>query len=97
MTRANRYSPEVRERAVRMLHEQEPSYASRWAALTSIAGKIGCTPEALRKWEQRESTPAARCTVERLMKDLGLRGARLDIAKNRPGAGCPGTSDPRAR
>jgi hypothetical protein len=39
MTRANRYSLEVRERAVRMLHEQEPFYASRWAALTSIAGK----------------------------------------------------------
>ena len=53
MTRANRYSPEVRERAVRMLHEQEPSYESRWAALTSVAGKIGCTPETLRKWVQR--------------------------------------------
>jgi len=53
MTRANRYFPEVRERAVRMLHEQEPSYESRWAALTSVAGKIGCTPETLRKWVQR--------------------------------------------
>ena len=53
MTKANRYSPEVRERAVRMLHEQEPSYGSRWAALTSIAAKIGCTPETLRKWVQR--------------------------------------------
>jgi len=53
MTKANKYSPEVRERAVRMLHEQEPSYESRWAALTSIAGKIGCTPETLRKWVKR--------------------------------------------
>jgi transposase len=53
MSKANRYSEEVRERAVRMLHEQEPSYASRWAAMTSIAGKIGCTPETLRKWVQR--------------------------------------------
>ena len=53
MSKANRYSPEVRERAVRMLHEQEPSYGSRWAALTSIAGKIGCTPATLRKWVQR--------------------------------------------
>jgi len=53
MTKVNRYSPEVRERAVRMLHEQESSYASRWAALTSISGKIGCTPETLRKWVQR--------------------------------------------
>ena len=50
MTKTNKYSPEVRERAVRMLHDQEPSYASRWAALTSIAGKIGCTPETLRRW-----------------------------------------------
>jgi transposase len=36
-----------------MLHEQEPSYASRWAALTSVSGKIGCTQETLRKWVQR--------------------------------------------
>ena len=36
-----------------MLHEQEPSYASRWAALTSVAGKIGCTAETFRKWVQR--------------------------------------------
>jgi transposase-like protein len=36
-----------------MLHDQEPSYASRWAALTSVSGKIGCTPETLRKWVQR--------------------------------------------
>jgi transposase-like protein len=36
-----------------MLHEQEPSYASRWAALTSIAGKSGSTPETLRKWVRR--------------------------------------------
>ena len=53
MSKVNRYSEEVRERAVRMLHEQEGSYASRWAALTSIAGKIGCTPETLRKWVRR--------------------------------------------
>jgi transposase-like protein len=41
-----------------MLHEQEPSYASRWAALTSIAVKIGCTPETLRKWVQRAEIDA---------------------------------------
>ena len=137
MTRQSRYSPEVRERAVRMVHEQEPSHTSRWATLVSIAQKIGCTPETLRKWVERaevdsgsrlgtktseieelerdpsrhraryhhdaalkpeieriwhenlqvygarkvwkqlhrESMPTARCTVERLMKALGLRGA----------------------
>jgi len=53
MTRPSKYSPEVRERAVRMVHEQEASYSSRWAALTSIAEKIGCTPETLRKWVNR--------------------------------------------
>ena len=53
MTRANRYSPEVQERAVRMVHEQESAHSSRWATIVSIAGKIGCTPETLRKWVQR--------------------------------------------
>ena len=50
MSRANRYSPEVRERAVRLVQEHEREYASRWAALSSIASKIGCTPETLRSW-----------------------------------------------
>ena len=53
MTRANRYSPEVQERAVRMVHEQESAHSSRWSTIVSIAGKIGCTPETLRKWVQR--------------------------------------------
>jgi len=53
MTRANRYSPEVQERAVRMVHEQESAHSYRWATIVSIAEKIGCTPETLRKWVQR--------------------------------------------
>ena len=53
MARATRYSPEVRERAVRMVHEQESAHSSRWATIVSIAEKIGCTPETLRKWVQR--------------------------------------------
>ena len=50
MSKASRYSPEFRERAVRMLQEQEDQHASRWAALNSIAAKVGCTAETLRKW-----------------------------------------------
>jgi transposase len=50
MSRPRRYSPEVRERAVRMVFEQENEYGSQWAAIRSIAGKIGCTEETLRKW-----------------------------------------------
>jgi transposase-like protein len=50
MNRTKRYSPEVRERAVRMVLEHERDYPSQWAAIGSIAQKIGCTAETLRKW-----------------------------------------------
>ena len=43
MERRGRYPPEVRERAVRMVFEQQAAHASQWAAITSIAGKMGCT------------------------------------------------------
>jgi transposase len=45
-----KYSPEVRERAVRMVFEHEGEHASQWAAIISIAAKIGCTAETLRGW-----------------------------------------------
>ena len=44
------YSPEVRERAVRMVLTSEHEHSLRWAALVSVSSKIGCTPEALRAW-----------------------------------------------
>ena len=44
------YSPEVRERAVRLVLTSEHEHSSRWAAIQSIASKIGCTPETLRSW-----------------------------------------------
>jgi transposase len=47
---SNRFSPEVRQRAVRMVLEHGGDYASQWAAIGSIAAKIGCTGETLRKW-----------------------------------------------
>ena len=50
MGRPSRYSPEVRERAVRMVLEHESEHASQWATIESIAAKIGCTAETLRKW-----------------------------------------------
>ena len=50
MNRNKRYSPEVRERAVRLVFEHESEYESQWAAIGSVASKIGCTPETLRKW-----------------------------------------------
>ncbi len=47
---SNRVSPEVRERAVRMVQEHGSDHASQWAAIGSIAAKIGCTTETLRQW-----------------------------------------------
>ena len=61
MNKQTRYSPEIRERAVRMVFEHQAEYDSQWAALNSIAAKIGCTAETLRKW------------VRRAERDQGLR------------------------
>ena len=47
---SNRFSPEVRQRAVRMVLDHGGDHASQWAAIGSIAGKIGCTAETLRQW-----------------------------------------------
>jgi transposase len=50
MKKGTRYSPEYRERAVRMLQEQQDQHSSQWAAIQSISAKVGCTAETLRKW-----------------------------------------------
>ncbi|ENR8325429.1 IS3 family transposase, partial [Escherichia coli] len=50
MTKNTRFSPEVRQRAVRMVLESQGEYDSQWATICSIAPKIGCTPETLRVW-----------------------------------------------
>jgi transposase-like protein len=61
MSKRSRYSPEVRERAVRLVFEHQAEYESQWAAMSSIAAKIGCTAETLRKW------------VRQAEKDQGVR------------------------
>ena len=53
MTKARRFSPEVRERAVRLVQEHRSEYETQWAAITSIASQIGCSGETLRQWVRR--------------------------------------------
>lgn len=69
MSRQNRYSPEVKERAVRLVLEHQGEHDSQWAAIGSIAAKIGCTPEALRRWvrqaERDQGSRAGLTTAER--------------------------------
>lgn len=58
MDKPRRYAPEVRERAVRLVQEHEREYPSQWAAIRSIAEKIGCTQEALRRWVRQAERDA---------------------------------------
>lgn len=58
MAKQNKYSQEVRERAVRLFRESVADHPSEWAAMQSVASKIGCTTETLRNWVRRSEVDA---------------------------------------
>ena len=58
MPRPSKYSPELRERAVRMVFDHAPQHPSQWATIRSVAEKLGCTVEALRRWVRQAERDA---------------------------------------
>ena len=59
-TKSPKFSPEVRERAVRMVREHRSEHASQWAAIVSIAAKIGCTAQTLNEWVKKAEVDSGR-------------------------------------
>lgn len=85
MGRRSKYPAEVRERAVRLVFEQQEQHESQWAAIGSIAAKMGCTAETLRKWVRQAERDSGRrdglTTGEReRMKDLERENRELKRA-----------------
>jgi transposase len=85
MPRPSPFSPEVRERAIRMVHEQTAAHPSQWAAVRSIAEKIGCHPETLRSWMRRQEVdtgqrPGVTTAAEARLKELERENRELKRA-----------------
>ncbi|WP_374043806.1 IS3 family transposase, partial [uncultured Pantoea sp.] len=103
MTKHNRFPPEVRQRAIRMVLENQNTYNSQWAAICSIAPKIGCTPETLRIWirqqepvddEQNALTASERQRLKELEREVRELRRSNDILRQASAYFCPGGARP---
>ena len=82
----NKYSPEVRERAVRMVLDNQGQHDSRWSAILSISAKIGCAPQTLNEWVKRAEVDRGEWAgVTVAGKDIGRQLMREGLAKPWPG------------
>ena len=99
----NKFSPEVRARAVRMVLDHEGEHASRWAAVISIAAKIGCTPQTLHEWVKKAEVDSGKRagvpTGHRgEAEGAGAREPRASAGQRDPAQGvglfCPGGARP---
>lgn len=77
MTQRRRYPEEVKARAVRLVQEQREHYPSQWAAVESVAGKIGCTAETLRGWINKSQIPKEVRDEQQRLKDLERENREL--------------------
>jgi transposase len=67
------YTPEIKERAVRMLIEASGDYPSTWSAIQAIAPKIGCTPEILRSWHKKYNDQTVPASVQAQSQDQRIK------------------------
>ena len=89
MTKSNKFSPELRERAIRMVYEVREAHDSQWAAIEAVAGKIGCSAQTLSNWIRKDvapSTPTSPATdarikeLEREVRELKRANEILKLA-----------------
>ncbi len=84
MDKRTRFSPEFRERAVRLVREHQQEYASQWAAIRSIAEKVGCSSEALRNWMRRVEVDAGQrpgLTTQELQRIKALERENRELRR----------------
>lgn len=88
MPKLPKFSPEVRERAVRMVYEVRESHDSQWAAIEAVSSKIGCTAQTLSNWIRKASSPTTPSTpadprikeLEREVRELKRANEVLKVA-----------------
>lgn len=89
MTTSRKFSPEIRDRAIRMVYEIRESHESQWAAIEAVASKIGCTAQTLTNWIRKANSPASPATpvadarvkeLEREVRELKRANEILKLA-----------------